>query len=104
MAEQNQSSKTTLGKAFKTIIWPRRKYILIGLILIIVSRAASLVLPGSSKILVDEIVPKGDLEMLKWLILTPESDHYSPVRNSRSSIWAYFAEIPEHLAENSSVV
>lgn len=68
MAQQEQSSKTTLAKAFKTIIWPRRKYILIGLILIIISRAASLVLPGSSKILVDEIVPNADLEMLKWLI------------------------------------
>jgi subfamily B ATP-binding cassette protein MsbA len=68
MAQQDQSSKTTLGKAFKTIIWPRRKYILIGLILIIISRAASLVLPGSSKILVDEIVPNGDLQMLKYLI------------------------------------
>lgn len=68
MAQQDQSSKTTLAKAFKTIIWPRRKYILIGLILIIISRAASLVLPGSSKILVDEIVPTGDLEMLKYLI------------------------------------
>ncbi len=68
MAKQDQSSKTTLGKAFKTIIWPRRKYILIGLILIIISRAASVVLPGSSKILVDEIVPNGDLEMLNYLI------------------------------------
>ncbi|HET8861114.1 ABC transporter ATP-binding protein [Marivirga sp.] len=68
MAQQNQTSKTTLATAFKTIIWPRRKYIFIGLILIIISRAASLVLPGSSKILVDEIVPNGDLEMLKYLI------------------------------------
>ncbi|WP_296623291.1 ABC transporter ATP-binding protein [Marivirga sp.] len=69
MTKQNQSSKTTLATAFKTIIWPRRKYIFVGLILIIISRAASLVLPGSSKILVDDIVPNGDLEMLKWLIL-----------------------------------
>jgi len=69
MTQQDQSSKTTLSKAFTTIIWPRRKYILIGLVLIIISRAASLVLPGSSRILVDEIVPDGDLEMLKWLIL-----------------------------------
>jgi len=68
MAKQDKSSKASLSKAFKTIIWPRRKYILVGLVLIIISRAASLVLPGSSKILVDEIVPNGDLEMLKWLI------------------------------------
>lgn len=68
MNKQDQASKTTLAKAFKTIIWPRRKHILLGLVLIIISRAASLVLPGSSKILIDEIVPNGDLEMLKWLI------------------------------------
>ncbi|MBK6265915.1 ABC transporter ATP-binding protein [Marivirga sp. S37H4] len=64
-----KTSKASLSKAFKTIIWPRRKYVLTGLILIVISRFASLVLPGSSKILIDEVVPNGDLEMLKWLIL-----------------------------------
>jgi len=66
---KNKKSGTSLKKAFTNIIWPRRKYLFVGLVLIIISRLASLVLPGSSKILIDEVVPNGDLEKLKWLIL-----------------------------------
>lgn len=64
-----KKSDITLAKAFKTIIWPRRKYVFIGLILIIISRLASLVLPGASKYLMDEVVPNGDMELLKWLLV-----------------------------------
>jgi subfamily B ATP-binding cassette protein MsbA len=66
---KNKKTGASLKKAFTSIIWPRRKYLLVGLILIIISRFASLVLPGSSKILIDEVVPNGDLEKLKWLII-----------------------------------
>ncbi|UZD24179.1 ABC transporter ATP-binding protein [Algoriphagus halophytocola] len=60
--------KVTMGQVFKTIIWPRRKHLFLGLFLIIISRLASLVLPGASKILIDEVIPSNDLTMLKWLI------------------------------------
>lgn len=66
---KNKKTGASLKKAFTSIIWPRRKYLLVGLILIIISRFASLVLPGSSKILIDDVVPNGDLEKLKWLII-----------------------------------
>lgn len=66
---KNKKTGASLKKAFTSIIWPRRKYLFVGLILIIISRFASLVLPGSSKILIDEVVPNGDLEKLKWLII-----------------------------------
>ena len=49
-------SRITIGKAFKTIIWPRRKLVFIGLILIAISRMASLVLPWQTQVLIDEIV------------------------------------------------
>lgn len=62
-------SKVTIGHVFKTIIWPRRKLVFIGLILIIISRLASLVLPGASKYLMDDVVVKGDMEMLKILLI-----------------------------------
>ncbi len=61
--------KVTLGHVFKTIIWPRRKTISIGLVLILISRAASLVLPGSTKYLIDDVIVNKDLEMLKWLVV-----------------------------------
>lgn len=61
-------SKVTLRQVFQTIIWPRKKLIFIGLILIIISRLASLVLPGASKYLIDEVIAKGDIHMLKILL------------------------------------
>lgn len=64
-----KKSKVTIGQVFKTIIWPRRKLVGLGLFLIVLSRLASLVLPGASKYLMDEVVAKGDLAMLKNLVL-----------------------------------
>jgi len=65
----SKKQKVTLGHVFKTIIWPRRNIVGIGLILIVISRAASLVVPGSSKYLIDDVIAKGDMHMLKLLVL-----------------------------------
>ena len=61
--------KITVAKAFKEFIWPRKYIVLVGLILIIISRLASLVLPGASKYLMDNIIIDKDFEMLKLLLL-----------------------------------
>ena len=61
-------SKVTIGHVFKTIIWPRKNLVIIGLLLIIISRLAGLVLPGASKYLMDEVIANNDIEML-WLLL-----------------------------------
>jgi len=60
--------KVSILKAFKTIIWPRRKLVLIGLILIVISKAASFVAPLSLKYLMDDIIPNKDISLLKILI------------------------------------
>jgi subfamily B ATP-binding cassette protein MsbA len=60
--------KVSILKAFKTIIWPRRKLVFIGLILIVISKAASFVAPLSLKYLMDDIIPNKDTAMLKVLI------------------------------------
>lgn len=57
-----------MRQVFSTIIWPRRKHLLLGLILIIVSRFAGLVLPGASKYLIDDVIPSNDIRLLGWLI------------------------------------
>lgn len=41
----------------------------IGLILIIISRLASLVLPGASKYLIDDVITNSDISMLKTLLI-----------------------------------
>ncbi len=60
--------RVSILKAFKTIIWPRRNLVFIGLALIIVSKAASFVAPLSLKYLMDDIIPNKDLHFLKLLL------------------------------------
>lgn len=64
-----QKSRITIRHVFKTIIWPRRKYVLSGLVLIVISRLAGLVLPGATKYLMDDVIAKHDLRMLQYLLL-----------------------------------
>lgn len=62
-------TKVTISQVFKNIIWPRKNLVFLGLILIIISRLASLVTPWASKYLMDDVIVNGDIEMLKTLIL-----------------------------------
>jgi ABC-type multidrug transport system fused ATPase/permease subunit len=62
-------SKVTVAQAFKDFIWPRRKIVAVGLVLIIISRLASLVLPGATKYLIDDVIVNQDLHMLKLLLI-----------------------------------
>ncbi len=60
--------KVSILSAFKTIIWPRRNLVFIGLLLIVISKAASFVAPLSLKYLMDDIIPNKDTDFLKWLV------------------------------------
>jgi len=62
-------SLASIRHVFATIIWPRRKLLLVGLLLIVVNRAAGLVLPGSTKYLVDDVVARGDRHVLRLLLV-----------------------------------
>lgn len=64
-----RKNKVTVFQAFKEFIWPRKGIVLIGLILIVVSRLAGLVLPLKSKELLDEIIPNQDLDGLINMVL-----------------------------------
>ncbi len=68
-SKTGKPSWATLRYAVRTIIWPRRKLVSLGLGLIIINRAAGLVLPGSSKYVIDNAINKGDLSMLKLLLI-----------------------------------
>lgn len=63
-----EKKRVTFKWALKNIIWPRRKTIFIGLILIAISRPAGLVLPWATRYLIDDIPQSGDLnELYKYL-------------------------------------
>jgi subfamily B ATP-binding cassette protein MsbA len=67
---KNKDSKprATLKKAFKTIIWPRRNLVFLGLLLIIIRSLSGFVLPLQSKVLLDKVVPNKDYNQLYTLI------------------------------------
>lgn len=69
MGKAKKKGGVSMAKVFKTIIWPRRGMVFIGLILILISRAASLYLPGVPQTLIDDVVPSGDLGRLYELIV-----------------------------------
>ena len=61
--------KVSFTWAFKEFIWPRKKIIFIGLILIIIRSLAGLVLPYASKNLIDGVIPSKDMEALYTLLI-----------------------------------
>ena len=60
--------KVSILTAFKTIIWPKRKLVFLGLFLIAISKAASFVAPIASKYLIDDVIVNKDIDMLKYLV------------------------------------
>ena len=67
--KKDQKNKVTIISAFKTIIWPRRNLVFLGLILIIFNRTAGLILPWKSKTLLDDVIPSKDMSQLYELLL-----------------------------------
>jgi ABC-type multidrug transport system fused ATPase/permease subunit len=68
MSKSKVKSKVTIGHVFKTIIWPRKKLLFIGLILIIISRAAGLVPPWATKPFLDDILVNKQMDKLPLLL------------------------------------
>ena len=66
--ERKTASLATVRHAFKTIIWPRKKLVFVGLFLIVINRLAGLVLPGASKYIIDNAIREQDLALLKLLL------------------------------------
>jgi ABC-type multidrug transport system fused ATPase/permease subunit len=62
-------SISSLRHAFTAIIWPRRKLVLLGLFLIGINRLSGLVLPGSSKYLIDNVIVEHDTSLLRVLLV-----------------------------------
>lgn len=62
-------AEVSLKQVFTTFIWPRKYLLLLGLVLIIISRLASLILPYSSKYLIDNVVVNKDFNELKYLLI-----------------------------------
>ncbi|CAN5587699.1 ABC transporter transmembrane domain-containing protein [soil metagenome] len=70
--EDKKKKKVNYASAWqeaKVLIWNYRWRLALGGVLMILSRLAGLVLPASSKYLIDEVITKQHFEMLKWIAL-----------------------------------
>ncbi|MGB1104836.1 MAG: ABC transporter ATP-binding protein [Crocinitomicaceae bacterium] len=65
----SERKKVSLKWALKEFAWPKRKFLFIGLILIVIRSFAGLVTPYASKVLVDEVVPNKDMDLLTTLLI-----------------------------------
>ena len=61
-------TSASLRNAFRQIIWPRRKLLGLGLVLILINRVSALVLPATTKVLIDDVIAAGRGERL-WPII-----------------------------------
>jgi subfamily B ATP-binding cassette protein MsbA len=68
MSKRTKVSGASLRHAFWEIIWPRRALISLGLLLILLNRLSGLVLPASTKYLVDDVIANGDFPLLFKLL------------------------------------
>ena len=73
MAEPKPAKKkidyTKAWAEAKQLIWRHRWRLALGLSLMLVSRALGLVLPASTKYVIDEVIGKHQTEMLGWVAL-----------------------------------
>src|SRR5437870_980770 len=53
----------------RVLVWPRRRLFLAGLALVFINRVASLVLPGSTKFLIDDVIQKHRQDLLMPIAL-----------------------------------
>ena len=68
MSKDHKIKGASLKNAFHDIIWPRRKLILLGLCLILLNRLSGLVLPASTKYLIDDVLGQGQIDLLFKLL------------------------------------
>jgi len=112
-------SGASLRHAFEDIIWPRKKLIGLGLVLILMNRLAGLVLPLSTKYLVDDVIANKDVELLYVLLgavgvaitiqavtsyaltmlLSVEAQHL--IANLRSQVQKHVLELPVRVFDNT---
>ena len=66
--EKKAKPRSNLKAAFLTYVWPRRRLLGFGLLLVLISRAAGFVLPIAPKYIIDEVVGQGNTELLYPLL------------------------------------
>ena len=68
-AQKKKVSSAAAWREARELVWTHRRRLGLGLLLMLVSRLAGLVLPGSSKYLIDDVIGQGRTELLMPIAL-----------------------------------
>ena len=63
------NEKVSFTWAFKKYVWPRKKIVSIGLILIVFKSLSGLLIPAATPYLLDHVVPEKDYQMLTLIVV-----------------------------------
>ncbi len=66
---KSKTSRTSTKKVFREIVLPRKWLLLFGLFLVLLRSLSTLVLPRALRVLVDDVIPGGDMYQLKLVVL-----------------------------------
>ena len=119
MSKNTKVSGASLRNAFHEIIWPRRKLIALGIFLILLNRLSGLVLPASTKYLIDDVLGQGQVDLLfkllgilalaiavqagsaflLTLLLSVEAQHL--IANLRAQVQKHVLDLPVRTFDNS---
>ncbi len=119
MSKNTKVSGASLRNAFHEIIWPRRKLIALGIFLILLNRLSGLVLPASTKYLIDDVLGQGQVDLLfkllgilalaiavqagsaflLTLLLSVEAQHL--IANLRAQVQKHVLDLPIRTFDNS---
>src|SRR5690348_16949424 len=69
MATSKSEQVRALWPDIREMVRPRRKILAVGFVLMVINRVAGMVLPASTKFLIDDVIGKRHAEMLTPLIL-----------------------------------
>ncbi len=119
MSKKPKVTGASLRNAFHEIIWPRRKLIAFGIFLILLNRLSGLVLPASTKYLIDDVLGQGQVDLLfklmgilavaigvqagsaflLTLLLSVEAQHL--IANLRAQVQKHVLDLPIRTFDNS---
>jgi len=118
-SKSRKISGASLRNAFEEIIWPRKRLIALGLVLITVNRLCGLVLPASTQYLFDDVIPNADMGLFGTLLivvgsaiavqaatsyslvllLSVEAQHM--IANLRSQVQRHVLQLPVRVFDNT---
>ncbi|MEJ2084887.1 MAG: ABC transporter ATP-binding protein [Acidobacteriota bacterium] len=71
MAQEEKPKKkvdwSTVWRESRELLWARRGRLMVGLVLLIISRLAGMVLPATTKFIIDDVIGKSRPELLPWI-------------------------------------